>query len=179
MPDIIIIAALTREHVIGNGLDIPWRNMELYTNGSLPEYLKLDEKGRLPEDYRADMRRFRELTTGNSNNAVFMGRSTYFGKPFANRRNIVVSRTMQQQEGILVVPSIDAAIEAAQDCDEIYCIGGGQIYEATLPKANRMELTWIHHPFEGDVLFPAFDDQGWEREDDLRDLVTFSTYRKK
>lgn len=45
MPEIILIAALTREHIIGDGPDIPWRRKELYANGSLPEYLKLDEKG--------------------------------------------------------------------------------------------------------------------------------------
>lgn len=169
MADIILIAALTREYVIGDGPDIPWRNKALYPDG------------KLPEDYKADMKRFKELTTRSGNNAIIMGRKTYFGKPLPNRKNIVVSSTLQPQEGVVVVPSIEEALQAAQGSDETYCIGGGALYEAMLPLANRMELTWIEQSYPGNVFFPKFNKDEWKETVHKRPetLVTFASYERK
>lgn len=166
MPDIIVIAALSSDYVIGDGPDIPWRKKEVWG-------------GELPEDLKEDMRRFKRITTGNGNNAIIMGRKTYFGKPLPNRRNIVVSSSLQPQEGIIVVRNIEEAVERAQDCDEIYSIGGAKTYGAMLPIANRMELTWVEGEWEGNVFFPPYNKHEWNIIGmERKDLVTFCTYRR-
>lgn len=113
-----------------------------------------------------DMKRFKNLTMGKP---VIMGRKTFesilvqLGKPLPGRTNIVVSRKGFQSEGVEVYASLEAALEAAQHIEEeeIFILGGAQIYEQILPIADRLYLTQVHKSYEGDAYFPIFENSGW------------------
>jgi len=115
-----------------------------------------------------DLKRFRALTTGKP---VIMGRKTFdsIGKPLPDRVNIVVSRKMAPQEGIIVAPTIEDALRlgadaaAHLDADEIFVIGGAEIYARALPLAERIHLTEVDAEVAGDVRFPALSDDEWRR----------------
>ncbi len=133
---ISLIAALSRNGVIGRDNRLPWK---------------------LP----ADMRHFRQLTMGKP---ILMGRKTFqsIGKALPGRSNIVVSRNPAfQAAGCIVVDSIEGGIEAAGACEELMVIGGAAIYRAALPLAERMYLTVIQADVEGDARFVEFDKKEW------------------
>ena len=95
---------------------------------------------------------------------LIMGRKTHesIGKPLPGRRNIVVSRQPDYAaEGCEVAPSLDAARALVSDAEEVFCVGGAEIYQLTLPEARRIYLTRILKAFEGDVVFPAWDESVW------------------
>jgi dihydrofolate reductase len=129
------IAALSRNRVIGREGDLPW---------DLPE----------------DMAYFRAKTKGH---ILIMGRKTFesFPKPLKDRLHIVVTRepAYRTPEGVLVVPTIEAAINLAESKvgtwpDEVFIIGGGEIYRQTLEMADRLYLTEIDQEVAGDTLYP-------------------------
>lgn len=148
-PKLAMIAALTDERVIGRGLEIPFR-------------------------YPEDMRHFRAVTAGH---AVIMGRSTWdsIGKPLKNRRNIVVTRDRELViEGVEIAHDVPGAIALARATDaEPMVIGGAKIYEAALPLATRLYLTFVHVQHEGDVFFPQLDPAAW-REVERRESGALS-----
>ncbi|MGI4020492.1 MAG: dihydrofolate reductase [Janthinobacterium lividum] len=119
----------------------------------------------------ADLKHFKQLTTGHT---VFMGRKTYdsIGKPLPNRRNIVISRSVNQLEGCEIAPSLEAALKLSSEEKKIFIIGGAEIYRQSLLLANRIYLTRIHQDFDGDTFFPEIDLKIWqetERENFLPD----------
>lgn len=118
-------------------------------------------KGNLPWRLSADLKRFKALTMGKP---IVMGRKTYesIGRPLPGRQNIVVTRNPGfVAEGCDVVSSMDAAIEVAGDAEEIMVIGGSHIYEAFLPRADRIYLTRVQAELEGDAYLPAIDNDKW------------------
>jgi len=136
---ISLIAAVAENGVIGREGGLPWR---------IPEDLKF----------------FRATTLGKP---VIMGRKTYvsIGKPLPGRLNIVLTRDRTwHAPGVSVAHDMDRALRIAQEsgADEAMIIGGADIYEAALPRANRIYLTRIAREFEGDALFPALDPQDWK-----------------
>jgi len=159
----IVIVAVSQNGVIGVDNGIPWK-------------------------HKADMKRFRELTTGN---IVIMGRKTYesIGRPLPNRRNIVVSRTKVEQEGIETYSSLESALEAAEqpmfDCtgthnheDEvdtrkIYFIGGKGIYEEAMKFAHKLDVTLVPETItaESPVVFPWVNPAVFKVEDIVRDDI--------
>ncbi|VAX11771.1 Dihydrofolate reductase [hydrothermal vent metagenome] len=136
-PLISIIAAMTDERVIGINNSLPWK---------------------LPND----MKWFRQHTLGKP---IIMGRKTFesFGaRPLPERTNIIVTRDKDYQaEAAVVVHSIDEALQAAGEVDEIMIIGGASFYEQMLPQARRMYLTRVHTQVQGDAWFPEFDTGQW------------------
>lgn len=117
----------------------------------------------LPWKMPADMKFFMNLTMGHP---VIMGRKTYesFGKPLKNRRNIIITRdtklTLAECE---VVHSLDEALLLVKDeKEEIFIIGGAEIYRQSMPIANKIYLTRIYHDFEGDAYFPPIHDTEWK-----------------
>jgi dihydrofolate reductase len=117
--------------------------------------------GRLPWHLPADLRRFKSLTMGKP---IVMGRRTFesIGKPLPGRRNIVVTRRAgYEAPGCEVVGSIDAALAAAVDADEIMVIGGGDVYRQLLPRADRIFFTRVHFECDGDAIFPELDADEW------------------
>jgi dihydrofolate reductase len=107
----------------------------------------------------ADLKRFKELTLGK---IVVMGRKTYdsIGKPLPNRRNIVITRQSIQIPGCEVVNSLEDALKLD---NEIFIIGGGEIYQKSIILADRIFFTLIQTEIEGDAYFPVLGDE-WKIE---------------
>ncbi|GHT62239.1 dihydrofolate reductase [Bacteroidia bacterium] len=111
----------------------------------------------------ADLKHFKEISSGHT---VIMGRKTFESLPkgpLPNRRNIVISRNAGLKiEGAEVYPSLDYAFIKLIDENEVFIIGGAQIYEQTLPVADKLYLTKIHADFpEADAFFPKIDFSVW------------------
>ena len=139
---ISIIVAVSENNVIGKNNALIWR---------------------LP----ADMKFFKEKTTGH---CVITGRKNYDSipeqfRPLPGRKNIVVTRQKSYEApGSLVVGSIEQALDEAKKTgdDEVFIIGGAEIYNQTLNIANKIYLTRIHDSFEGDAFFPELDFNKWK-----------------
>ena len=106
-----------------------------------------------------DMKFFKNTTWGMP---VIMGRKTFesLGKPLPGRTNIVITRKPEwEAHGTITVASLDEAIHAAEQTDakEVFVIGGGQIYEQSMPIANRIYYTRVHTNVDGDTFFPEID----------------------
>lgn len=113
---------------------------------------------------RADLQRFKALTTGHT---IVMGRRTYESLPkgaLPNRRNLVVSRTATEPwPGTELFPSLEEALQACEAGEEVFVIGGAQVYAAALPLAKRLCLTHVHDtPAQADVFFPEIDRTQWQ-----------------
>ncbi len=112
-------------------------------------------------DLPADLRHFKELTTGNT---IIMGRKTYdsIGQPLPNRQNIVISRHPRTIEGVTVVGSLEEAYAAVDPDKEPFVIGGGEIFWLALPDADRIFATEVQATFpQATVFFPAIDMAEW------------------
>lgn len=111
-----------------------------------------------------DLKRFKKLTSGHH---IIMGRKTFesFSKPLPNRTHIVITRQKDYivPKGVIVVHSMQEAVNIASENDnEPFVIGGGEIYKHALPFATKIELTRVHHNFEGDTYFPEIDLTKWK-----------------
>ncbi|QXP66834.1 dihydrofolate reductase [Polaribacter sp. AHE13PA] len=137
----------------------------------------------------ADLKRFKKVTTGHH---ILMGRNTFesIGKPLPNRTTIIITRNKNYfKEGCLIANSIEEAIEMVENKDDIFIIGGAQIYKECIEKdlVDRLDITQVHHEFEADVFFPEIDLKIWKetaREDFLADEknkfdFSFVRYSKK
>lgn len=132
-PKISLIVAMSENRVIGKDNKLPWH---------------------IPED----LRRFKSVTSGHP---VIMGRKTYdsIGRPLPGRLNIVITRDhTYRNDAVSVVYSLDDAIKLASQSDEqeIFIIGGGQIFEQAITLAHKLYLTVVHTEIEGDTYFPDF-----------------------
>lgn len=108
-----------------------------------------------------DLKRFKALTTGH---AIVMGRKTFesIGRPLPNRRNIILSKNLEAMDGCEIMRSADEVLELAKSTDEeLFIIGGGQVYEQFLPFADKLYLTLVHTEAEGDTFFPALNRDEW------------------
>ena len=107
-----------------------------------------------------DLKHFKALTSGHP---VVMGRKTYepLGRPLPNRTNVVISRQELEIPGCRVVHSLDEALALFPGDEEVFIIGGAQIYAEALPRADRFYLTRVFHDYEGDTRFPEWDEAQW------------------
>ena len=115
----------------------------------------------LPWKLPADLRHFRQLTTGHH---VIMGRRNYesIGKPLPDRTNIVVTRNpAYRAPGCKVKHSLVDALQDIHGDTEVFVIGGAEIYRQALSDANRIYLTLVHADISGDTFFPEFDAHEW------------------
>jgi dihydrofolate reductase len=135
----------------------------------------------------ADMRFFKNTTMGHT---LIMGRKTFesFGKPLPGRKSIVITRQKNwQYEGVVVVHSLEDAIKFAPADEEVFIIGGAEIYRQAMPLCQKMYLTIIHHDFEGDTKFPAIDFSQWHLMSDEKHIAdeknaydySFRVYERK
>lgn len=134
-PRISIIAAIGRQNELGGKNNLLWR---------------------IPED----LKRFKALTSGHP---IIMGRKTYesIGRPLPNRENIVITRNKDfRPEGVVVVCSVEEALTKAREKEkeEIFVIGGAEIYKQSLPFLTRLYLTVIDDSKPADVFFPDYSD---------------------
>ncbi len=132
-PLISIIAAIGENRELGKDNKLLWR---------------------IPEDFK----RFKELTT---NHPVIMGRKTFesIGKPLPNRTNIIITRDKNyKQKNCFVVHSLEEAIDLAKtkDDNEIFIIGGGQIYKQAINITDKLYLTIVKGRFDADTFFPDY-----------------------
>jgi len=136
MKPLTLIAAMTRDRVIGRDNGLPWR---------------------VPED----LKHFKATTLGH---AIIMGRKTFesVGVALPRRRNIVVTSRTIDVPGIETARSLEEALALARTTDpEPFIIGGGALYAAALPLATKLVLTFIDRNIEGDTHFPEIDVSEW------------------
>ncbi|GAA4031349.1 dihydrofolate reductase [Flavobacterium cheonhonense] len=137
----------------------------------------------LPDDFK----RFKTLTSGHY---IIMGRKTFesFPKPLPNRTHVIISRQANYHpEGCIVVNSLEQAIEACPKTEEVFIIGGGEIYRQSIAVADKLDLTKVHATFEADTYFPEVDLSEWQLvfeeyhpKDERHDFAfTFQTYLRK
>jgi dihydrofolate reductase len=120
--------------------------------------------GRLPWHLPPDLKRFKALTTGHT---IIMGRRTFesIGKPLPQRRSIVITRNPAwRAQGVEVANNLNQALAMAKNEDEVFVIGGAEIFHQALPQADRMYFTLIHADIEGDTYFPQIDLSQWRLE---------------
>ncbi len=157
-----IIVAMTENWVIGRDGDMPWR-------------------------LSADLKRFKAITMGHH---MLMGRKTFdsIGRVLPGRTTVVISRSATYEDSrIQVARSLDQAYEIAAGDEEVFVVGGAQIYELALPTCDRVYLTQIHSELEGDTTFPVVDWGQWDlvseekhKADDRNDHdFSFLTYDRK
>ena len=117
----------------------------------------------LPWKLPSDMKWFRQHTLGKP---IVMGRKTFEsfgGRTLPDRPNIIITRDENYKvEGAIVTHSIDEALKAAGNVDEVMIIGGASFYEQMLPRADRMYLTFVHADVDGDAWFPEYDESNWQ-----------------
>ena len=121
----------------------------------------IGDKNSLLWHIKEDMRFFRTTTSGH---AVIMGRKTFESlgsRPLPKRTNIVITRQDVMFEGALTAHSLEEAIRMADGDEEIFVIGGAQIYAEALKVADRLYITRVEHDYEGDTSFPEFDLSAW------------------
>lgn len=115
-----------------------------------------------------DLKRFKALTSGHH---IIMGRKTFesFPKPLPNRTHIVITRQKNYEvpDGVIVVHSLDDAIDAAKKDKNPFIIGGGQIYQQAMDIASKIELTRVHETFEADAFFPKIDSAIWKETNNV------------
>ena len=108
----------------------------------------------------ADLKHFKQLTLGKP---IIMGRKTFdsIGKALPGRLNIVLSKQSILIDGVVVVHSLNEALELVDDVPEVMIIGGSTLFGQALPMAHDIYLTVIHHQFKADVFFPELDMTAW------------------
>ncbi len=133
----ILIAATSQNNALGKDNKIIWH---------------------LPDDFK----RFKELTSGHH---IIMGRKTFesFPKPLPNRTHVVITRQKNYlPEGCIVVNSIEGAFAICPKNEDVFLIGGAEIYKLGLPFTDKIELTYINETFEADAFFPEIDFSEWK-----------------
>jgi dihydrofolate reductase len=161
--NLTLIVAVSENDVIGKDNDLIW-------------------------DLKNDLKRFKALTSGH---CIIMGRKTFesFPKPLPNRTHIVITRQQDYKapDGVIVVNSLEAAIEKAKQDANPFIIGGGEIYKQGLNLVDTIEFTRVHHSFEGDTFFPVISETIWKeidrifhKKDDLHKFdFSYITYKRR
>ncbi|HEX8563590.1 MAG TPA: dihydrofolate reductase [Flavobacterium sp.] len=159
---IILIAAASENNALGKDNQLVWH---------------------LPDDFK----RFKELTTGHY---IIMGRKTFAGfpKPLPNRTHVVITRQDNYKpDGCIVVKSLQEALDVSPKNEDVYIIGGGEIFNLSMDTADKIEMTRVHAEFEGDAFFPEINADEWllaesvfHPADDRHSVsFTFETYVRR
>lgn len=157
-----MIAAVAENNALGKNNDLLWH---------------------LPLDFK----RFKEITSGHH---IIMGRKTFesFPKPLPNRTHVIITRQKDfKHDGCIVVQDIEKAIAVCPKEDDLYIIGGGEIYKQFIHLADQLDITRVHNSFEADVYFPEIDPEIWELTSEIFNPkdekhlfdYTFQTFERK
>lgn len=161
--ELTIIAAAAENNAIGKGNQLIWHLSN-------------------------DLKRFKNLTNGHH---IIMGRKTFesFPKPLPNRTHVVITRQTNYKapNGVIIVNTLEDAIDASKNDSQPFIIGGGEIYKQAMAMADKIELTRVHHDFEADTFFPNIDTSIWiettntfHKKDENHDFeFSFITYERK
>jgi len=149
-----IVVAISENHAIGKDNQLLWH---------------------LPKD----LKHFKEITSGGT---VIMGRKTYdsVGRPLPNRRNIIITRQQIEITGCEVVNSLQAALDLCRGTEEVFIVGGAEIYKQAMTLTDRIYLTIVHANIEGDTYFPEINADIWketeraDHEADEKNALPFS-----
>ncbi|WP_396597948.1 dihydrofolate reductase [Dokdonia sp. R86516] len=158
---ITMIAAAAENNALGKDGNIPWH---------------------LPDDFK----HFKQLTTGHH---IIMGRKTWesLPRPLPNRTHIVITRDLNYKaENAIVVHSLEDALAYSKDEQQVFIIGGGEIYTLGMDYATHIELTRVHNEYEADAFFPTIDTNTWKLtksvfhdvDDRHKSGFTFETWKK-
>lgn len=161
MGTLTLIAAAGEHNELGKNNDLVWH---------------------LPDDFK----RFKKITSGHH---IIMGRKTFdsFPQPLPNRTHVVITRKENYKKpGIIVVHSMERAIELTKDDPQPFVIGGGEIYKMAMDAADKIELTRVHGKFEADTFFPEIDESHWkvvseeyhEKDERHQYAFTYLTYER-
>lgn len=134
---IILIAAIGQNNELGKNNTLVWH---------------------LPNDFK----RFKAITTGHY---IIMGRKTFesFPKPLPNRTHVIISRNKAYKpEGCIVVSSLEEALLVVPEHEDTFVIGGGEIYNLSIPIADKLEITRVYESFDADTFFPEINQNDWE-----------------
>ena len=134
---ISIVVAMAINHVIGINNTLPWR-------------------------ISADLAHFKSLTMGHH---LIMGRKTFdsIGRPLPGRTTVVVTRNQKLKiDGCIVTHSLEEAIRSCGNDDNIFIVGGAELYTLAMPLADIIHLTEIQQEIAGDTFFPAFSNDTWQ-----------------
>jgi len=144
MKNVSIIVAMTKNRVIGKDNGMPWHLSD-------------------------DLKNFKKITI---NKTIIMGRLTYdsIGKPLPERNNIVLSRNLKNSK-VMVLDNLEEALNISRNEEEVFIIGGADLYSQTINLVNKLYLTSINHEMNGDKYFPKFDKEEW-------DIVDSQFYKK-
>ena len=164
MSKISIIAAVADNYAIGKTNNLPWH---------------------LP----ADLKHFRQLTTGH---AVVMGKRTFESLPngpLPNRKNIVLTTVMSEgvNEGYYEADSLEDALYLCEKEEIVFIMGGATVYKQSIDKVDSMYITWVHSNFSADTYFPKINFDEWneisredfEGDDKNQYPYSFSVYKRK
>tara|TARA_X000001036_G_scaffold402304_1_gene408023 strand:+ start:374 stop:871 length:498 start_codon:yes stop_codon:yes gene_type:complete len=135
--EITIIAAVSENNVLGKNNKLIWH---------------------IPDD----LKRFKKLTIGHS---VVMGRKTFesISKPLPKRKNIILTRNKNYKaKGTFIANNIQEALNFCKNDNQPFIIGGGEIYKLFLDISDKIELTRIHQPYNGDAFFPKILEEKWK-----------------
>ncbi|PLT34952.1 dihydrofolate reductase [Bacillus sp. V5-8f] len=131
---------------------------------AMDENRVIGKDNKLPWHLPADLQYFKNVTMGHP---IVMGRKTFesIGRILPGRENVIVTRNIEfRPEGVSVLNSIDEVIKLAESTvEEIFVIGGAEIFKEILPVADRLYITEIHHVFAGDTFFPEINEAEWEQ----------------
>lgn len=159
---ITLIAAIAENNALGKDNQLLWH---------------------LPDDFK----RFKTVTTGHY---IILGRKTFesFPKPLPNRTHVIITRQKNyNHEGCLIVDSLEKAIDICPKNEELFIIGGGEIYNQSMDIADKLDITKVHHSFEADTFFPQIDMEKWKlaasefhpKDEKHQFDFTFETYLRK
>ena len=160
--EITIIAAVSENNVLGKNNKLIWH---------------------IPND----LKRFKKLTLGHS---VIMGRKTFesIAKPLPQRKNIILTRNKNYKaKGAVIAHNVKEALNFCENDNQPFIIGGGEIYKLFMSISNKIELTRIHKPYDGDAFFPEILEEKWKLVNSKKNyfnetkIINFSylTYIKK
>ena len=152
--------------------------MEIILIAAVDQNLAIGKDGGIPWDIKEDLKFFREKTR---NSAIIMGRATFdsIGRPLPNRKNIVMTRSPQDREGVTEVTSVEDAIDEAKIFSQtINIIGGEYIYKEFLPIATKLIITEVGLNINSpDAYFPEWSTEEWKevsRTDSSENGIKFS-----
>lgn len=133
--NVSIIVAMSKNRVIGKDNDMPWHLSD-------------------------DLKNFKKITI---NKTIIMGRLTYdsIGKPLPERNNIVLSRNLKNSK-VMVLDNLEEALNISRNEEEVFIIGGADLYSQTINLVNKLYLTSINYEIDGDKYFPKFDEEEWD-----------------